>query len=53
MASGSQVCNPSWADFPTAPTNKKKHMIEIKSKLKLRKLKNLLVNIGVIAKTVP
>lgn len=26
MASGSQVCKPNWADFPTTPKNKKKEI---------------------------
>jgi hypothetical protein len=52
IASGNQVCNPNCADFPTAPTNKKKQIIEIKSKLKLKKLKNLSAKIGVIANIV-
>jgi hypothetical protein len=52
IASGNQVCKPNCADFPIAPINKKKHIIEIKSKSKLKKLKNLFVTIGVTAKTV-
>ena len=26
MASGNHVCKPIWADFPTAPINKNKHI---------------------------
>ena len=26
IASGSHVCKPIWADFPTAPINKNKHI---------------------------
>ena len=52
IASGSQVCNPNCADFPTAPINKKKHIIEIKLKSKLKKVQILFVKMGVTAKTV-
>lgn len=38
IASGNHVCKPNCADFPIAPINRKKHIIEIKSKSKLKKL---------------
>jgi len=37
IASGNQVCNPNCADFPIAPINKKKQIIEIKLKSKFKK----------------
>ena len=36
IASGNQVCKPNCADLPTAPINKKKHIMEIKSKSKFK-----------------
>jgi len=51
IASGNQVCKPTWADLPTEPKNKKK---QIKFKQKHSKPKKLMVELlkkEAIAKT--
>lgn len=40
IASGNHVCKPSWADFPTAPKNKKILIIFNKLKSKFKKFTN-------------
>ena len=52
MASGSQVCRPSWADLPMAPRNSSRQMVVSASTSQPRKLKVSSANPGVAAKTV-
>tara|TARA_B110000196_G_C20581022_1_gene401950 strand:- start:263 stop:508 length:246 start_codon:yes stop_codon:yes gene_type:complete len=52
IASGNHVCNPNWADFPTAPTNKKKHIIFIIFILKETKLKQKKFQLIILLKVV-
>src|SRR5258705_4639240 len=51
MASGSQVCSPSWADLPIAPTNNSRHRVVRMSTLWPAKLKLLPTMDGAAAKT--
>ena len=50
MASGNQVCNPNWADFPTAPINNKIHMVVKVSSCRLQKSKGVSTIFGAHAK---
>lgn len=43
IASGNQVCNPIWADFPILPINKKKQITSIIGHLNPKIIKNSLL----------
>ena len=51
IASGSQVCRPSWADLPIAPTNSSRHSVVRMSTLWPAKMKLLPTMCGAAANT--
>src|SRR5712671_7337632 len=52
IASGSQVCRPSWADFPIAPMNKRMQAIVSDGTCQPRKLIVVPIALGAFPKTV-
>lgn len=50
IASGNQMCKPSWADLPKTPQNNKKDTTATTEKSKPKNDKVLFIKLGVMAK---